>query len=73
MAAPNLMGSTPELSVLHCVNVGYKSNDLLQQPGLEHASAGMSYQRPAGAARQGIKEWVNTENGLETKKYTRAN
>ena len=31
---PTLMGSTPELHVLHGVNATYKSKDLLQQPGL---------------------------------------
>ena len=31
----------PDLHVLHCVNVAYKSQDLLEQPALEHASTGM--------------------------------
>ena len=31
----------PELHVLHGVNAANKSQDLLQQPGLEHASTGM--------------------------------
>ena len=41
VAPPTLMGSTPELHVLHGVNAAYKSQDLLQQPGLEQASTGM--------------------------------
>ena len=42
----------PELHVLHGVNAGYKSQDLLQQPGREHASVGMRGQRTACAAAQ---------------------
>ena len=34
-----------ELRVLHDVNAGYKSQDLLQQPGREHASLCMPGQR----------------------------
>ena len=44
----------PEFHVLHGVNVGYKSQDLLQQPRGEHASWGMPGQRTACAATQGI-------------------
>ena len=44
---------TPELHVLHSVNAAYKSQDLLQQPGLERASTGMQDQRTTGAATQG--------------------
>ena len=44
----------PELYVLHGANAGYKSQDLLHQPGLEHASTGMSDQRTACAATQGV-------------------
>ena len=35
----------PELHVLHGVNAAYKSQDLVNQPGLEHASTGMPDQR----------------------------
>ena len=31
----------PKLHVLHGVHAAYKSQDLLQQPGLEHVSTGM--------------------------------
>ena len=31
------MAVPPELHVLHCVNASYKWQDLLQQPGREHA------------------------------------
>ena len=44
----------PELHVLHGVNAAYKSQDLLQQSGLEHASTGMPDQRTACVATQGI-------------------
>ena len=44
---------TPGLHVLHSVNGGYKSQDFLQQPGLEHAPLGMPHQRTACAATQG--------------------
>ena len=56
---PTLMGSTPwgpELHVLPGVNAGYKSQELLQHPGCEHASIGMPGQRTACAATHGIKE-----------------
>ena len=43
----------PELHVLHGVNVAYKLQDLLHQPGLEHAFMGMRDQRTACAATQG--------------------
>ena len=39
------MGSSPELHVLHCVNAGYKSRDLVHQSRLEGASTGMPDQR----------------------------
>ena len=50
------MGSTPppELHVLNGDNAAYKSQDLLHQPGLEHASTAMPDQRPACAAAQGV-------------------
>ena len=41
-----------DLHVLHGVNTAYKSQDLLQQPGLEHASTGMPDQRTACTATQ---------------------
>ena len=58
-----LTGRTPlpswavptELHLLHGANVAYKSEDLLQQPGLEHAFTGMPDQRTACAATQGIQ------------------
>ena len=59
---PTLMGSTPELHVLHSVNTANKSQDLLHQPGLEHASTGMPDQRTTCAATQGINLifiWTN--------------
>ena len=44
----------PELHVLlHGVNSAYKSQDLLQQPGLEHVSTGMPDQRTACASTRG--------------------
>ena len=43
----------PELHVLHGVDAGYKSQDLLQQPGSEHASLGTPGQRTARVATQG--------------------
>ena len=55
----------PELHVLHGVNAGYKSQDLLQQPGLEHASTGMPGQRTACAATQG--ESINIHPFLQYK------
>ena len=47
--APYNYGGPPELHVLHCVNAASKLQDLLQQPGLEHASTGMPGQRTVGA------------------------
>ena len=44
----------PELHVLHGDNAAYKSQDMLQQPGLERASTGMPDQRTTSAATQGI-------------------
>ena len=38
--------------ILHCVNAAYKSQDLLQQPWVEHASTGMPDKRTAGPATQ---------------------
>ena len=43
----------PEFHVLHGVNAGYKSQDLLQLPWLEHASMGMPGERTTCAATQG--------------------
>ena len=51
---PSSWAVLPELHVLHGVNTAYKSQDLLQQPVLEHASTGMPDQRTACAATQGI-------------------
>ena len=45
-----------ELQVLQCVNAGYKSLDLLQQPGLEHASTGMPGESNTGADTQDMKK-----------------
>ena len=44
----------PEIHVLHGVNAAYKLQNLLQQPGLEHAYAGMPDQRTACAATQRV-------------------
>ena len=44
----------PELHVLHGVNAGYKSHDLLHQPCREHESLGMPGQRTACAATHGM-------------------
>ena len=44
----------PELHVLHGVNAAYKSQDLVHQPGLEHASTGMLDQHTACAATHGM-------------------
>ena len=44
----------PELHVLHGVNVGYKLQDLLQQPGREHASLDIPGHRTTCAATEGI-------------------
>ena len=46
---------SPELHVFHSVNAAYKSQDLLHQPGLEHASTGMPEKRTTCAATQGVK------------------
>ena len=43
----------PELHVLHGENAGYKSQDLLQQPGREHASLSTPGQCTAFVATQG--------------------
>ena len=51
---PTVMAVPPELHVLHGVNAGYKSQDLLQQPGIEQESIGLPSQRTACAATQGI-------------------
>ena len=48
------MAVPPEVHVLHGVNAGYKSQDLLQQPRREHASLGMPGQSNAFAATHGI-------------------
>ena len=45
----------PELHVLHGVNAANKSQDLLHQLGLEHASMGKPDQNTACAAAQGMK------------------
>ena len=43
-----------ELHVLYGVNAAYKSQDLLHQPGLEHASTRMPDRRTACADTQGF-------------------
>ena len=43
----------PELHVFHGVNAGYKSQDMLHQPGLEHAPFGTPCQRTACAGTHG--------------------
>ena len=45
----------PELHVLHGVNAGHKSQDLLQIMGRERATIGIADQRTACEATQGIK------------------
>ena len=60
---PTLMGSTPWAPRMYGVNVGNKSQDLLQQPGLEHASTLMKGQLTACAATQGIYNYkIYTRN-----------
>ena len=72
LVAPPPSWAVPhELHVLHGVNVANKSQDWLQQPGLEHASTGMPDQRTVFAATQGIKEYVKKESGLEIKNTRR--
>ena len=53
---PHIHGQYPlaELHTLHSVYAAYNSQDLLQQPRLEHASTGMPDQRTACAATQGV-------------------
>ena len=51
---PHSCAVPPEIQVLHSVKTVYKSQDLLHQPGLEHASTGMPDQRTACAATQGM-------------------
>ena len=55
----------PEFNVLHSVNASYKSQDLLEQPGIEHAdgrwqshSTGIPDQRTACAATQCCPNWT---------------
>ena len=55
--APPSWAVAPELHVLHGVNAAYKSQDLLHQLGLEHASTGMPDQRTTCAATQGFKRF----------------
>ena len=50
VAPPPSLAVPPELHVLHCVNAACRSQDLLHQPGLEHASAGMPNQHTTCAA-----------------------
>ena len=51
----------PELHILHSVNSGYKSQDLLQQLGREHSSLRMPGQRTAFAVIRGMRELYYTE------------
>ena len=53
---PILYRAAPhELHILQGINAGYKiSQDLLQQPGREHACLGMPGQRTACAVTQGM-------------------
>ena len=55
----------PELHVLHG-GAAYKSQDLLHQPGLEHASTCMPDQRTPGAATQGMNIMTSQINGHTT-------
>ena len=52
----------PELHVLHGVNAAYKSQDLLQQPGIERASTGMPDQRTTGAATRPLYGLIGSKN-----------
>ena len=55
--APPVSWEVPHvLHVLHGVNAAYKSQDLVHQPGPEHASTGMPDQRTTCAATQGIMD-----------------
>ena len=54
VAPPPSWAVPPELHVLHGVNAAHISQDLVHQPGLEHASTGMPGQRTTCAATQGI-------------------
>ena len=54
VAPPPSWAVPPELHILHCVNAAYKLQDLLYQPGLEHASTGMPDQRTTCAVTQGM-------------------
>ena len=56
-----------ELDVMHDVNEGYKSQDLLLQPELEQAYTGMPDQRTACAATQGNSfEFYNVNSFIKT-------
>ena len=58
---PPSWAAPPELHVLHGVNAAYKSQDLLDQPGIERASTGMPVQRTTCAATQGINRLPSTD------------
>ena len=63
---PPLRRAVPhEPHVLHGVNAGHISQDLLQQPGSEHVSFGVPGQCTACAATQGIK-------AIDIQKYIKA-
>ena len=63
---PSVRRAVPhEPQVLHGVNAGQISQDLLQQPGSEHVSLGVSGQCTACAATQGIKS-------IDIQKYIKA-
>ena len=61
---PYIWAVPPELHALHGVNAVYKSQDLLQQQGLEHASLDMLGQRSACAATQGSILGTTAHNTL---------
>ena len=63
---PTLPMAVPsQLHLFLLVNSGYKSQDLLQQPGREHASLGMPGQRTACAAT-----YNRTVKEMQLKKYS---
>ena len=51
----------PKLHVLHGVNAGYKSQDLLQQPGLDRVSTCLQDQRTACAVTQVITKVIHED------------
>ena len=65
------MGSTPWATrIARCkINMAYKSQDMLQQPGLEHASTGMQDQRTACVATNACYGTFNRNDIVKTKAF----